>query len=99
MLKINGEIDAPTMAIQIEGGRTPLLTVKELEQIGYNVVVYPISTLYAASWAVKRLMGELMDHGTTKSSLDKMIPFDEFNELVGLPTLREKEQSYYNGET
>lgn len=99
MLKINSQIDAPTMAIQIEGGKTPLLPAKELEQIGYNVVVYPISTLYAASWAVKRLMEELMDHGTTKGSIDKMIPFNEFNELVGLSTLREKEQSYYNSET
>jgi 2-methylisocitrate lyase-like PEP mutase family enzyme len=87
------------MAIQIEGGKTPLLTVKELEQIGYNVVVYPISTLYAASWAVKRLMEELMDHGTTKGSMEKMITFNDFNELVGLPLLREKELSYYQGET
>ena len=99
MLRINNEIEAPTMAIQIEGGKTPLLTVKELEQIGYNVVVYPISTLYAASWAVRRLMEELMDHGTTKGSMDKMITFNDFNELVGLPLLREKELYFYQGET
>lgn len=99
MLKINGEIEAPTMAIQIEGGRTPLMTVKELEQIGYNVVVYPVSTLYAASWAVKQLMEELMGHGTTRLFMDKMITFNDFNELVGLPQLREKESSYYHGES
>jgi len=99
MLRINDEIEAPTMAIQIEEGKTPLLTVKEFEQIGYNVVVYPISTLYAASWAVKRLMEELMDHGTTRGSMDKMITFNDFNELVGLPQLREKELSYYHSET
>jgi methylisocitrate lyase len=41
MRRCNREINAPTNAIQIEGGKTPLLTVKELEELGFNVVVYP----------------------------------------------------------
>ena len=95
MIRINHEVKAPTMAIQIEGGKTPILTVKELEDIGYNVVVYPISTLYAASWAVMKVMEELFITGSTLGFQDKMINFDDFNQLIGLEEIRKKESFYY----
>jgi methylisocitrate lyase len=97
MLRINREINAPTKVIQLEGGKTPMMTVKELEEIGYNVVVYPISALYAAAWAVKQAMDELMAKGTTAGCMDRMIHFHEFNELMDLSNLRKKENSFYEG--
>jgi len=95
MERINREIDAPTMIIQIEGGKTPLLPMKELEQIGYNVVVYPVATLFAAAYAVKGVLEELIKTGTTAGYRDRMYSFDDFNRLVGLDYLREKESSFY----
>lgn len=97
MLRINREVNAPTKVIQLEGGKTPMMTVKELEEIGYNVVVYPISALYAAAWAVKQAMDELMAKGTTAGCMDRMIHFHEFNELMDLNNLRKKENSFYEG--
>lgn len=95
MARVNREIQAPTTAIQIEGGKTPLLTVKELEELGYNVVVYPNATVYATAWTLKHLWEGLKEHGSTKHWLDRMIPFSEFNELVGLDEIRGKEAFYY----
>jgi len=95
MLRCNREIEAPTLAIQIEGGKTPLVTIKELEELGFNVVVYPNSTVYATAWALKELWSGLMREGTTKSSLEKMIQFDAFNTLVGLDKIRGLESRYY----
>ncbi|MDD5008242.1 MAG: oxaloacetate decarboxylase [Syntrophorhabdaceae bacterium] len=97
MLRINREVNAPTKVIQLEGGKTPMMSVKELEEIGYNVVVYPISALYAAAWAVKQVMDELMAKGTTAGFMDRMIHFQEFNELMDLNNLRKKESSFYEG--
>jgi len=97
MLRINREVNAPTMVIQLEGGKTPMMTAKELEEIGYNVVVYPISALYAAAWAVKQLMDELMAKGTTAGFMDRMTYFHDFNELMDLNNLRKKESSFYEG--
>ncbi len=96
MLKINRDVHAPTMAIQIEGGKTPMLTAKQLEEMGYNVVVFPISTLYAAAWAVKHAMQELITRGTTSKFMDNMITFDDFNELIGLTEIRKQERLYYD---
>ena len=95
MLRSNREIKAPTNAIQIEGGKTPLLTVKELEELGFNVVVYPNITVYATAWALKGLWEGLKKNGSTKHWLDKIIPFNEFNTLIGLDKIREKESYYY----
>ena len=95
MLRCNREIQAPTMAIQIEGGKTPLLTTRELEELGFNVVVYPTATVYATAWALRGLWEGLKKNGSTKHWLDKVIPFNEFNTFIGLDTIREKESYYY----
>jgi methylisocitrate lyase len=95
MLRCNREIKAPTNAIQIEGGKTPLLTVKELEELGFNVVVYPNITVYATAWALKGLWEGLKKNGSTKHWQDKIIPFNEFNTLIGLDKVRELESYYY----
>lgn len=95
MIRINREVNAPTLAVQIEGGKTPLLPVKELQEFGYNAVAHPLSTLYAAAFAVRSLLEELMQKGTTSGFMDKMIHFNEFNQLMELASLREKESSYF----
>jgi methylisocitrate lyase len=94
MKRINREIDAPTMANNIESGESPLLSAKELEQIGYNVVVFPISSTYCIAKAVTDLMKELKEKGTTESFVDRMIPFSQFNSLVGLQEIRDREAFY-----
>ena len=95
MMRINREINAPMNAIQIEGGKTPMLTVKELEELGFNVVVYPNVTVYATAWALRQLWEGLKKNGSTKHWQDHIIPFDEFNTLVGLDKIRELESFYY----
>jgi len=95
MKRINTNVDAPTLAIQLEGGKTPLLATKDLQEIGFNVVVYPNATVYATAWALKGLWETLKKEGTTRSFTDRMIGFDDFNTLVGLDKIRELESFYY----
>ena len=95
MLKANRAIKAPKLANQIQGGKTPLLTMKELEELGFNVAVYPNVTVYATAWALKGLWEGLKKNGSTEHWLDKIIPFNEFNTLIGLDKIREKESYYY----
>lgn len=94
MIKINKAVNGPTVAIQGEGAKTPILTSKELENMGYAVVVYPGSALYAAAWAIKKVMEELNLKGTTKGYMDRMYNFSSFNELIGLGRFLEEESLY-----
>ncbi len=88
------EIDAPLFANLIERGKTPLIPLGELADIGYKIAIYPLTALYAAARAVSDAMAELRAKGTTAGFVDRMIAFDDFNELIGLPEYRELERRY-----
>lgn len=93
--RINREVDAPTLANMVEGGKTPLYTADGLEDMGFAVVVFPLSSIYATAYAVRRLMEELYRTGTTRGCLEQMIAFNDFNRLIGLERVREMETHYY----
>lgn len=95
MKRVCREVKAPMSANMIEGGKTPILTPKELQEIGYSIVTFPLSTLYAAAWGVRMVMQELATKGTTTGTMDKMITFSDFNQLVGLEDVRAAERRYY----
>jgi carboxyvinyl-carboxyphosphonate phosphorylmutase len=92
---ITSQVDAPTLANNIEGGKSPLLSAIELEKIGYNTVVFPVAATYAIAKVVKELMAELVNTGTTAGFTGKMVSFDEFNHLIGLDRLRSLERNYF----
>lgn len=94
MKLITSSFRVPVLANMVEGGRTPVLTNQELQDIGFDIVIYPTASTYTVSLAVTRLMQNLMKTGTTEGMLDEMIKFNEFNELVGLPKIREIERIY-----
>lgn len=95
MRRITKEVDAPLLANMVEGGKTPMLSAGELQAIGYSAVAFPLSTLYAAAWALKEVMRKLAREGCTQSHLSQMIAFENFNSLVGLDEIRRNESHYY----
>lgn len=94
MKKITSSFGVPVLANMVEGGRTPLLPNKELAEMGYKLVIYPTSSTYVLAKAMIKLMERLKEEGTTKNILEDMVAFTEFNELVGLPQIRELEATY-----
>ncbi|MEQ9812684.1 MAG: isocitrate lyase/PEP mutase family protein [Azospirillaceae bacterium] len=92
MIRICREIAAPTLANNIENGLTPVLPADRLAAIGYAVVTHPVATTYTIAHAVGRLMATLLETGTTDGARADMLDFDTFNDLVGLPGLRAREQ-------
>jgi methylisocitrate lyase len=94
MRTIASAIDKPLIANMVESGKTPFLGMKELEEIGYRIAIYPVSTLYTATKAVSRMLERLKNDGTTQNCLDDMVEFPKFNELSGLKELRELEKTF-----
>ncbi len=94
MRRINQEVNAPTLANNLEGGKTPLLPAKELEEIGYNVVVFPISATYTIAKALSDLMSEIKTKGTTADYVEHMATFQHFNRLIGLDAISALEHTY-----
>lgn len=94
MRRITSQVDAPTMANMVPGGKTPILPASELQDIGYAAVACPTACTYAIAKTVRDLFKELIQTGTTAGFDDRMIRFDEFNELLGLQEIRDLESKY-----
>jgi 2,3-dimethylmalate lyase len=86
--------NTPTLANMVEGGRTPVLSLDELEQLGFGIAIFPIGPLYAAATAVKLYLEELKTKRSSASKVRDMITFAEFNQLIGLPQYQELEKRY-----
>ncbi len=71
-LEFRKAISAPLLANMTEFGKSELLSAKELQDIGYNMVIYPVTTLRTAMRAIEELLDELVKTGTQKNMLDKM---------------------------
>lgn len=84
MRRITAEIPPPLLVNMVEGGRTPLLPLKDLEAIGFEVAVYPVTGILSAARALEQAYTHLARHGDTKAIEDAMMGFDEFSTLVGL---------------
>jgi 2-methylisocitrate lyase-like PEP mutase family enzyme len=92
------EVPLPVQVAMIEGGRTPPATTAELEQIGVRIELCGLSTLYATAGAVREVLATLRREGTTGPMRDRMIVFDEFNEVVGLAELQALEHRIVGGD-
>lgn len=86
MRRIGKAIDAPLVANMIEGGATPIQPAESLHSMGFTLVLYPLSVLYASAAAALSTLKDLHRNGTTTNP--SMLSFEQFNELVGLPGVR-----------
>lgn len=86
--------DAPLFANMIEGGKTPLLTSQDLQDLGYSLVVYPLSGLFSAARAILETYRELFRAKTTEARLHALMSFHEFEEVVDAPRWREMETQF-----
>ena len=91
MKKIGTEIKAPLVANMIEGGATPMNSAEILNKIGFNIILYPLSVLFANTFATMNILQELKNTGTTAKYKQKVVNFDQFNNLVELDKFRKIE--------
>jgi methylisocitrate lyase len=94
MKKIGKEINAPLVANMIEGGATPLSSAETLSKMGFNIILYPLSVLYANTFATMNILQELKNAGNTSKYKQKVVNFDQFNDLVELSKFRKMEKRY-----
>lgn len=93
MRRVNAEIDAPTLANMVEGGRTPILSKSGLAEIGYNIGIFPGAGFLAAGAALENVYGDLLENGRT-TERSPLYSFSEFNELIGFPSVWAFDKKY-----
>ena len=77
-----------------EGGKTPPISLDRLKELGYKIVIFPISTLLAATGAMRRILQEIARAGTPAAAMQELPAFAEFLDFIGLPQVHQAEQRY-----
>jgi methylisocitrate lyase len=89
MERMATELEGPLMINMSESGKTPLMPVKDLEALGYEIVIFPSSMIRVMVRQLARFLGDLKAEGTSASWLDRMATLEETNAALGLPELNE----------
>ena len=85
---------APTLANMVEGGRTPILPVSQLEEIGFKMAIFPNALTRAFAYAGRALLQELSDTGTTNGFRDRMLDHNELWSLFDYTTWLDLERDF-----
>ncbi|HXL35791.1 MAG TPA: isocitrate lyase/PEP mutase family protein [Ktedonobacteraceae bacterium] len=86
--------DVPLLYNWAESGKTPLLSLDEIHTLGFKLVIFPVSMLFAATHAMLELL-ELLKRGETPSAFaEHMVTFSQFTQNIGLPEIQELERYY-----
>ncbi|MGC8870405.1 MAG: isocitrate lyase/PEP mutase family protein [Brevinematia bacterium] len=88
------EVKAPLMLNLIEGGKTPLVSVKEAEEMGFKIIIFPLTALYAAAKGMKDVLSILKEEGSATNYLDKLITFKDFAKIVRIEEYQQLEKKY-----
>lgn len=84
-LKKIGELaPRPIVANMIEGGLTPVLPKQELVELGFQLILYPLTGLFAAGKIIHDFYTKLYQEGTTLGMECDLLNFADFNELIGV---------------
>jgi 2-methylisocitrate lyase-like PEP mutase family enzyme len=83
MAEIGRRIDKPLLANIVVGGSTPLLSEKELADLGYQLAIFPGSAFLAMGAAVESVYAHIKTTGSTESLDTPLYEFQAFNQLMG----------------
>jgi len=93
---VRSALDVPLFANMTEFGKSRLLNKKELENIGYNIVIYPVTTLRLAMGEVDRGLEAILRDGDQNRILDKMQHRKDLYDLLRYEDYNQYDKSLFN---
>jgi len=87
----------PLLANQVIGGKTPRLTAKELEELGYKIVIFPDVLAFGASVLLRRILDRVMAEGCSWETIPEAPDSRELFNTMGMEAWRKLEQLYQEG--
>ena len=84
----------PLLANMVEGGKTPVKGIAELQALGYRIAIFPGGTVRAVAHLLQRYYGSLKQHGSTAPFMHAMLDFDGLNAVIGTPELLAQGKRY-----
>src|SRR5690242_7702126 len=86
--------DVPLLFNWAESGKTPPLSLTEIRTLGFKLIIFPVSLLFAATHSMLKLLEVLKQGETSTPFASHMVTFTEFTNLIGLPEIQALERHY-----
>jgi carboxyvinyl-carboxyphosphonate phosphorylmutase len=86
--------EVPLLLNWAEGGKTPPLSCERLQELGYSLILFPLSALFIATHAIRESLVQLRRHGWPLPIMDRLTGFEEFLDIIGLPEIRELDRRF-----
>jgi len=84
IMRLRREVDVPLLYNFVEHGKSPLIPVPQLAELGFKLVIFPGSLMLSLSTMAQRILREIRERGTTASLLDDMGSVVELFNLMGM---------------
>ena len=94
--KVRAALDVPLLANLTEFGKTPLLTTDELTELGYNIAIYPVTSLRLSMKAVEDGFAAIRQQGTQKNIIDRMQTRKRLYEVIRYEDYNRFDQDIFN---
>ena len=94
MRTISERIGKPLFANMVEGGRTPLLSASELQELGYAIAIFPAVGFLSVAKALQEAYGVLKRDGISTAASPLQLPFEEMNPLMGFDEVWDFDKQY-----
>lgn len=93
---VRAAFDMPLLANMTEFGKTPLLSAAELTELGFNIVIYPVTSLRLAMKAIEDGFAEIMKEGTQAGIVDQMQTRKRLYEVLKYEEYNSFDQDIFN---
>ena len=87
-------VDGPLVISLVEGNETASLKSDQLIKMGFALALYPLSTLFRATYAIRDVLAELRQSGTTSARKDRMVSYSDFSEVVRIDHFRDLDDRF-----
>ena len=85
----------PLLFNMVRSGKSPVLTLKEVHELGFDYALCPVEPMLAMHKAVKEMMETFMREGcSTDAIAGTLTPFHEFNDFIGLDEIVAREKQF-----
>jgi 2,3-dimethylmalate lyase len=89
--------DVPLLFNYAEGGKTPAVTHSFLRDLGFRLVIFPLTILLSATAAIRSALQRINADGTPIELVPSMVPFDAFLDFIGMAEIHELERRFAEG--
>jgi methylisocitrate lyase len=91
------EVPGPLLANMTEFGKSPLLDARQLGDLGYRLILFPVTTLRVALLAAESVLREIKEKGSQEARLPSMMTRAHLYDLLGYAGYEERDRIYFGG--